>query len=372
MPAPLEVTIYDEFTPELSDIWRRLERDSDHLVFQCLDWLHHWHRTVGSAARVDPCIAVVRDHDGPLALFPFARRRAFGVRILEFLGGAQCDCNAPLLRRACARDARAVWGAVADRLPAYDLLLLERVPRDLDSDENPWMAAWPLRESHRAWLSTLPPTWAEYIERIPKKVRNDSRRQRARLAALGNIAFAVAKSDEEFDRFVAAMIEQKRRKYRETGARDMLASESTRAFYTGLRGALGAAGMGRIHMSALHVGDSIVATHWGAVYGKRFYYLMPAFESGRWRALSVGRILQEELLQWTVEKQLECFDFSVGDEPYKRIWCDRQTTVCTGAVSPSIRGSAFLAAARAVDWCKSNETTRSVLMAASRSLRRIG
>lgn len=49
---------------------------------------------------------------------------------------------------------------------------------------------------------------------------------------------------------------------------------------------------GRPHVARLRVGEVVVATHVGAVYGRRFYWLVPGTMEGEWARFSVGRQLQ--------------------------------------------------------------------------------
>jgi CelD/BcsL family acetyltransferase involved in cellulose biosynthesis len=79
---------------------------------------------------------------------------------------------------------------------------------------------------------------------------------------------------------------------------------------------------GLIQVSALRVGEAIVATHWGMVFRSRFYWLMPTFEAGDWARFSVGRLLMQSLVEWSISRGLSRFDLTVGDEAYKRLWAD--------------------------------------------------
>ena len=80
-----------------------------------------------------------------------------------------------------------------------------------------------------------------------------------------------------------------------------------------------------IHCAALFVGDITVATHVGIADQDTFYYLMPAHEGGNWEKFSPGRLLLEHLMEWSIQNKLKVFDFTVGDEQYKKDWCDIET-----------------------------------------------
>ena len=71
---------------------------------------------------------------------------------------------------------------------------------------------------YNSYNAILPNTWEKYYKTIPAKVRNDSRRQIKRLTKKGNLKFKTYKNIKDYDLFVNKMIEQKRKRYKITGA----------------------------------------------------------------------------------------------------------------------------------------------------------
>jgi CelD/BcsL family acetyltransferase involved in cellulose biosynthesis len=84
----------------------------------------------------------------------------------------------------------------------------------------------------------------------------------------------------------------------------------------------------------LTIANSIVATAWGLVADRRFYYLMCAYEGGHWQTYSTGRLLLEEIANRCRQEGVTVLDLGIGDEPYKFRW--RQTTLkLAGMVQPA-------------------------------------
>jgi len=77
----------------------------------------------------------------------------------------------------------------------------------------------------------------------------------------------------------------------------------------------------KVIFSVLWLNEHIIATHLGAVDHERFYFLMPTF-SPEWGNYSPGRLILEHLIQWSIEQGLKVFDFTVGEEEYKKAWCN--------------------------------------------------
>lgn len=367
----MQFDVYFDFGPTLESIWRYFEKSCDHTVFQCYDWLANWQFTVGkNQLMVDPVVIVVRDQQIPVALFPFGLRRTMGIKVLEFLGGKQTDYNAPMVNPvfSSVHLLKAIWPEVEKKLPPHDARSFVRIPAKLSHRENLWPMVIGARYVSLAFSASLPQTIPEWEQRISASRRADSRRQLKKLSAKGQLRFSTVECNDMHHVTVAAMIAQKRERYRETGVRDILSKKETQEFYKNLSGKLGEAG--RIHVSSASVDGKILATHWGAIYGDRYYWLMPSYAGGEWKRFSAGRLLLEHNIRWAIENNMKVFDFTIGGEEYKKHWCDNQMTIYDRLDYYSTVGMFYVYAQRFLKWVKSNSRTRKIitlLIASSRS-----
>lgn len=238
----MKVDIYFEFGPILERIWRDFEANCDHSVFQCYDWLAHWQFTVGNKQlMVDPVVLVVTDQQMNLALFPFGLRRTMGIKVLEFLGGAQTDYNGPIIHPAFSSvdKLRAIWRETEKKLPKHDVRSFVRLPAELNYRDNLWPLIIGARLTSLAFSISLPRTIAEWEQSISASRRADSKRQIKKLSSKGLLRFSFVDSNDMHHVTIASMIAQKRERYRETGVRDSLSTNETRDFYKNLLGKLG-------------------------------------------------------------------------------------------------------------------------------------
>ncbi len=357
------VEIYQQFDAEVEALWRNLEAESLGYLFQAYDWNALWYDCIGkTAAKASPCIVVVSDCDKPLLLFPFALCRHMGMTCLEFMGGDQADYLSPLVHRDAIHHLplAEIWRQVEAALPKYDLLILTKMPQAFDSLANPFLELWPTRPSHEAFAATLPDSWEGMQARISAKLRADGRRQFRRLSERGEIQFQIATGEQEYLQMLEAMFEQKRRRYHETGVRDILSDRNVREFY---RRAHKSFCKGyNVHMSALLCNGQPIATHWGIVHQSRYYWLMPSYAGGELAVYSPGRILQENLLQWCIMNRVSLFDFTVGAEQYKKAWCDKKLQLHEYISSKSLMGACFQAQRNMLQIIKRNPRARAVIM----------
>jgi len=245
-------------------------------------------------------------------------------------------------------------------LPIHDIQLFHKLPERLNHVKNPIFHFWECKPVNNAYAATLAKSWSVYEKQLSKKIRNDSKRQLRRLSKHGNLQFLIAKTDKDYDRFSSAMIAQKRQRFQDTGARDILSNIYTQKFYSGLRGKIAKKGM--VHLSVLLLDNNILSTHWGVVYGDRFYFLLPTFDSGLWSKYSTGRLLQEKIIKWSIDNDFKVFDFTIGGEQYKKTWCNQRMSIYSSEKLVSIFGLIYFILSKFAILLKTNLITRKYLM----------
>jgi CelD/BcsL family acetyltransferase involved in cellulose biosynthesis len=311
-------------------------------VFQCADVLEVWLKTIGAARGVDPYFVVVTDERGePRFAVALGIERRFGVRVLTFLDGGVSDYNAPVVfaNGTAARPypLRQLIERLRGVLPPFDLVMFEKMPADVLGLPNPLVR--PGMEGHTpsGHVTTLAGTWVDAAKRLPRG--QDSRRKRRKLEAMGKLAFVVADGAASRERLLDAMIRQKTRRYIETRGWDGFDRPGYRDYFRQMTERLGPPGI--VHLSALTLGDQVVAAHWGMVCGMRLYSLMPSFEA-EWSRFSPGRLLLEHLFEWSYARGIACFDFGIGDEAYKFEFRDGVLPLYRAVIPVTMAGSAYV------------------------------
>ncbi len=303
-----------------------LDTPSDNTyVFQTQEWARIWLDTYGSVPGVTPVVFDIQDHAARARLrLPLAIRKVgLGVRMLTILGGFHADyAGAQLDGDPSILDPQACWAAIDAwaRTHKIDLISIPRMPASIGPHANP-LAMATLLPCESSGQISLPSGWSEFFEkRFKTRVKADIRRQMKRLSALGNLSFKSATTLEEALALTQTMIEQKRLRYQEMGVTDQFQHPEAYALYTQLTEALWPSGT--VHVAGLFVDDHVIATHWGALFQNRYYYLMPAHQGGDWTKYSPGKILLQHLVEHAATHGCTVFDLTVGGESYKDDWCD--------------------------------------------------
>ena len=334
--------IYQDFQ-SAEKIWRGFEPAAACYVFQTFDWLSRWTEIVGGAVYgISPYIIIVKKEEEFQCILPLGIRRDRGFKILEWLGGEHADYHGPLIGQNLLPGAfTEVWKFIEETLPKFDAIFFQRQPAKINGNESPFVGSSAI-EYNRAYSILMEGrNWEQFqTERVKPKLRADSRRHRKQLNKLGDLNFVVASDQREAGQILQIMFDQKRRRYRETGHRDMLAVKEHRRFYEKMTDDLIESQL--IHLSSLQVNDKVIATHWGALYRKCLYSLMPSFEGGEWQRYSPGRLLLEPLLEWCFNNGVEQFDLTGGMDKYKLDWRNHEMPLYYFMEARSLKGTIYI------------------------------
>lgn len=347
--------IIDSFD-EIREEWLRLEEDAVFYYFQSFLWLSEWYKHIGVHTRSHPRIVAAYRGDRLEALFPLCVQRRYGVfRLISWMGGRLTDYNAPLFSDRLDEEERnaivvAVIAALS-KMGGVDAILFERIPGMLDNGmENPLIGTGLLPPCTHAGDDLSAPylmlkDWNSCYAGVSKKIRKDSERSRRRLSELGDAHFSVVSDPDEVREITRIMIKQKIERLLGKGSKNMFADTMVRDFYYGA--GLKMCAEERLYLCRLSLDGRVIATHWGILFNKRLYWLMPSFDSA-YRNLSPGRLLMEDAIRWSCDNNVGCFDFCLGDEPYKRDWTDTQMRLHRFSRPLTFRGAVFDQAYRRV------------------------
>jgi CelD/BcsL family acetyltransferase involved in cellulose biosynthesis len=102
-----------------------------------------------------------------------------------------------------------------------------------------------------------------------------------------------------------------------------------------------------VHVSRLDVGAVPAAVNLALVHRSRYYHLLASYTDGELARFGPGAAHLHELMQYAIDNGCRIFDFTIGDERYKRDWCDTELALYDYIVPVTWRG-ALLAVPRLI------------------------
>lgn len=325
-------------------------------AFQNFVWLAAWQRHVGRNLGTAPAFIVGSDPDGAvLLLLAFGIETRGLVRRLRWLGSDQCDYNGPTLHphfsQRIAPDAFAtLWSRIVALLTEsghrFDIVDLAKMPETIGDQRNPFLTLSTSPNPSGAYITSLGQSWdAFYTEKRSSPTRKKERRQLKHLAELGAVTFVDVKAPDERRSTLELLFAQKSRALVRMGANDIFASEERRAFYIDI--ATSEAAHDLVHVSRLDIGATAAAVSVGLTANGRYYLILSSYDDGDASKYGPGRALLHELLQYAIAHRFQCFDFTIGDEPYKLDWSDTRLVLHDHLSAVTWRGRIVVAAVTA-------------------------
>jgi CelD/BcsL family acetyltransferase involved in cellulose biosynthesis len=344
----IEISVHRQLG-DVEQEWRALEQSGDCTAFQSFDWIAAWCHHIGPLMRTQPAIVVGRQAGAVLFILPLAVTPG-AVRRLTWLASDLCDYNGPLLAAACASQLtperfRELWREICRRLQSdartrHDLVELSKMPERVggqDGQVNPLMALSTNLNPSNAYITDLIGTWSEYYD--SKRSSSTRRRDRSklkRLGEIGTVCFVTPQDRAEIERSVGMLIEQKSGSFARMGVANMFERPGWSAFFAAV--ATDERMRDLVHVSRLDVGSCWAAINLGLKFRGSYYHVLASYDDGETSRFGAGAAHLRDLLRYSMEQGLKHFDFTIGDERYKREWSDRTLMLYDHVAAASVRG----------------------------------
>jgi CelD/BcsL family acetyltransferase involved in cellulose biosynthesis len=334
MASPIVETVttlegFDALAEEWDGLVAAMPRPSPFL-------LHAWLRSLWPLCD-EPSVCVARFGGRLVGAFPLDVRRRSGLRVAEFIGGADAHLADLLLAPGEGTGVAGALVAEAGRM-RFDYADLFGMPAVSRLER---VGGLRLLERVEAPVLDLGRDWeAVYTAKASTKTRQTHRRKRRRLEELGRLEFSLATTAEE----VAAALEETFRihQLRWHGRRDgsgLARPEVRDAQRAGYRALAGTA-----RILTLSLDGRTIAYNCCLVLGKRLYSHRLAFdpEYAQW---SPGLLCTLELCERAAAEGVERVEFLGGGEDYKLQLADRQEPLFEGlGLARTARGRAVVSA----------------------------
>jgi len=344
-PSDVRLEVHGGLT-KVEGEWRAFEKDAQCTVFQTFSWLSKWQHHVGKPAGVRPAIVMGRDAEGELLfIFPLAIQTRGLFRRLTWLGSDLCDYNGPLLSPRFTRHAEdfaQLWRDVVAllrkaRIARFDFIDLGKMPQTVGAQANPFLALKVLDHPCGAHVANLGENWeAYYTANRSAATRKKERKKLRQLGELGEVRFVEAQARADRAEILSTLIGQKSRWFARVGVKNIFARAGYKEFF--LDAATDPAMQDIVHVSKLSVGTTAAATSVGLGFGGCYCLVLSSYHDGEHGRFGPGRVHLQELLKHAIGKGFRWFDFTVGDELYKRDWSDTEVRLYDHLGASSIRG----------------------------------
>ena len=181
------------------------------------------------------------------------------------------------------------------------------------------------------------------IQSLKGDFRNSLRRTRRRLAQRGNLSFEAVTKPEEFRPVINWLFSHKAEWLVRTKQDGLWKNAELYKEFL-IHVAAEREEVGDVTLFVLKLDGQIISAVLTRNSKSSAEAVIAAFDPA-YSKYGPGQLLYEDILKWAFKRRLE-FDFRIGDQPYKRHWINRESTVITYRFINSIWGAAFSLASR--------------------------
>jgi len=307
--------------------YREFARGSTAAPAQHSGWIDSWVNNVRSGTIF---VTVFRD-SSPVFAFGLEVSKTRLFSCARLIGGSHANGNFcptstlldPAQDKVCVQ---AAFSALKQARPDINLVFAERLLPELQNRANPF-AALPTHNSPNVALAAdLTGGFQTVLNRHSgKRKRKRHRYQDRKLAAAGPIRLIRPKSKSDVEAILAAFFAMKSLRLKKLGLPDVFGSPEVQAFFRDLFASALADPCPRFFLDALEVDGKLRAVTGSSRLGDRIICDFSGFEDDELAAASPGEYLLHENIAAACREGGAIYDLGVGDEPYKRNWCNIET-----------------------------------------------
>lgn len=269
-------------------------------------------------------------------------------RIARFLSGKHANGNFPAsdpkwLAKASAADVQKLIGAMKAARRDIDAVMFERLIGDFEGLPNPLLTLPSAPSPNIALAVDLDGGFEAVLSRTPgKKKHKRHRSQKRKYDSVGGARRLVATTEAETNALLDAFFAMKKQRFAAMGITDVFAPTEVRSFFR------------RLFADALRQEEPAFVLHGLEVAGK-YRAVTGSSRAGNRLICEFGAIVDDDLayispgeylffdnISEACERGFGMYDFSVGDEPYKRNWCDLEVRHADVLVPLTTKGRIYV------------------------------
>jgi CelD/BcsL family acetyltransferase involved in cellulose biosynthesis len=320
--SPLPVSI----TPAGMAAYRDLAANGIHGPAQDPLWVEQW----AASTKADCFVVAVEQAGKPALALALEVAKSGPFRIARFMGGSHANGNFPVADPTFLKsgkfNAEAPLAAVRTMRPDVDALVLSRLLPELDGTPNPLLALPHVQSPNIALAADLAGGFEGLLSRVSgKRKRKKHRWAMRKFETAGGLRRIDAQTADDASRLLNAYFAMKDSRFRKMGITDVFGDAEVRNFFRSLFSNALEKTPRPFVLHALEVGGKLRAVTGSSVSGKRMICEFAGISDDELAHASPGDYLFFENIEQACRDGFEVYDFSVGDEPYKRLWCQLET-----------------------------------------------
>ena len=309
-----------------------------------------WIRSWISNAKSDRLLAFVETERRPVFGLCLAVVKEGPFRVAGVMAGSHANGNFfpatdDFIGKVSPGVFASLFAAIHRTRPDIDMLAFERQAKTISSRPNPFLCLNYAESPNITLAADLDGGFDALLSRASgKRKRKKHRSQIRKFEAAGGYHRFRAGTAGEVDTLLSAFFEMKARRFAAMGTNNVFASAEIRSFFTALFKEALREESPPFFLQGLVIGGKLRAVTGMSVTGDRLICEFGGISEDELTAASPGDFIFFENIREACADGFRVFDFSVGDEYYKRLWCDLEIRQFDVLVPLTLKGRAASAA----------------------------
>ncbi|OAF14928.1 cellulose biosynthesis protein CelD [Bradyrhizobium centrolobii] len=324
-------------------------------AFQHPLWLDSLYTKLASHAGAKRLVIVVRHRTtGALAMvLPLLRVRRGPIRTVEFADLRVSDYLAPVCSPKVFSDLlddESACEEIRRLVRPFDLLRMTKLPDGRLPVEN--LLGAPRRASMdtNAYSTVLVAPFEQWrASALDRSYQKELAKKYRQLRKKGTLSFSCCDDSASVLGTMEMMRKFRGPRFQAQGDGDLLQRPKYYGFYSdvALRG-LGSF----VRLYAMKMDGNVIAAVLGLCHQGSFLIIMSAFDIAGYKSQSLGALMFEQVAKDCIERGDQMLDFTIGDEPYKKLFGGQPSPMWTVTQAGSTAGAMALFAVRQAPWLK--------------------
>jgi CelD/BcsL family acetyltransferase involved in cellulose biosynthesis len=339
----------------LSQEYAELFGGSAATAFQHPLWLDSIYTKLAPAAAAKRLIIVVRYRaNGALAMvLPLLRVRRGPLWMVEFADLRVSDylapvCSAEVFSEVLA-DAKACL-EIQRLIKPFDMLRMPKLPNGKFAIESLLAAPPPVVAPSSAYSVALTASFEQWrASALDRSTQKDLARKWRQLQKKGELSFSRCEDTSSIAATMEMMKEYRGPRFHARGDGDLLQGPEYFDFYSDIA-LRGVGSFARLY--ALRMDDRVIASVLGLCHKGTFLTILNAFDVAGYKSQSLGLLMFEQVARDCVERGDQILDFTIGDEPYKKLFGAKASPMWLLTQTGSAAGTLADFALKQAPWIK--------------------
>ncbi|UWU74078.1 GNAT family N-acetyltransferase [Bradyrhizobium huanghuaihaiense] len=342
---------FDFLSPEYAELFD----SSAATAFQHPLWLHSLYSRLATHAGATPLVVVARHHaSGALAMvLPLLRIRRGPIRTVEFADLRVSDYLAPVCSpqvfAELLRDADAC-AEIGHLVRPFDLLRMTKLPDGRLPIESLLDAPRRVAMDSNAYATVLVAPFEQWrASAMDRSYQKELAKKSRQLQKKGALSFSCCDDSASILNALDVMKQFRGPRFQSQGDGDLLQRPEYYDFYSdvAVRGL-----HSFVRLYAMKMDDEVIAAVLGLHHRDSFLVIMSAFDIDGYKSQSLGALMFEQVARDCIERGDQMLDFTIGDEPYKKLFGAQPSPMWTVTQTGSTVGAISLFALKQAPWLK--------------------